>query len=151
MEHTNYQFKKEENNPFGKKYCDDSKILGKFCNTKRPEKMWMYALDYYNRTIYFENGKDSEYCKMNETLRQCDVGTELCHNSNFDPTKPEENRAHGKIKWSKYISLGARLKARYIKSTFLSIFEMFYAISIFFYLKILGFVKDAHALSGRMN
>ena len=119
MKHTNYQFKLEETNSFGKEYCDDPNILRKFCNTKRPNEMWTEALSMKpKRKIYFENGKDSEYCKMNETLRRCNAGTEFCDNSSFDPTKPEENRAHGKIKWSKYISLGARLEARYIKSTF---------------------------------
>ena len=73
MKHTNYQFKLEETNSFGKEYCDDPNILRKFCNTKRPNEMWTEALSKKpKRKIYFENGKDLEECNLNQTLRQCD-------------------------------------------------------------------------------
>ena len=138
MKHTNYQFKLEETNSFGKEYCDDPKILRKFCNTKRPNEMWTEALSMKpKRKIYFENGKDLEECNLNQTLRQCDERAERCD-------KLEENRAPGQIKWSNYISLGHGLEARYVKSTCLGLFLILHDLRIF-YLKIVGFVKDARA------
>ena len=101
LKHTKYQFKFNESNPFGKKYCDGPHILDKFCY--RPDQVWMEAPKDHlgnQRDISYQNEKSLEYCKINETLTQCD-GSESVYCDDTNIVKPEENRAM----WSKYISL----------------------------------------------
>ena len=50
----------------------------------------------------FQNRKDQDDCNMIDTIKQCDEGSKHVH---CNDTGSVNKQAHGKIQWSKSISL----------------------------------------------